>query len=101
VPKFRVTLRDPRPMCSPGERPINPFLIRDIFSMPRTTHRSRVWEVDAKDEADVRRLLDEARAAGIEQVRGFELWEIEAIEPPLECDHVFDGDRCVKCGGVA
>jgi hypothetical protein len=71
-----VTLVSDQPIA--GDRQRNPFLVRDIFSL--TVRRpARVWEFDAKDEAEVRRYYDEAKAEDLDQVRGFSLTNIEEV----------------------
>ena len=75
MPQFKATATK----YTPGERPRNPFLVRDIFSSrwAGTTER-RTWEFDAADEAEVRRLFAEAQSMGVEQVVGFAL---ESVTP--------------------
>jgi hypothetical protein len=75
MPTFKVTLvRWHRP-----ERELNPFLIHNVFSIKRPC-TERVWEFEAADEAEVRRLFDEARAAGYDNVLGFDLARIEQVK---------------------
>lgn len=93
---YRVTLVSDAPIAS--DRPCNPFYIRDIFSY-KVRRAARVWEIEAESEAEVLRFYQEAKAQDLPNVRGFSLERIEAIPQP--CEHTFDDDRCVKCGGVA
>lgn len=78
MPKFKVTLRQWHHMRTEGPF-FNPFRARDIFRKRPCTHR--VWQFEAKDEAEVRRFYDEAKAANHENVRGFDLIRIEQISP--------------------
>jgi hypothetical protein len=58
-----------------GERIRNPFKIRDVFDpILRARTERRTWEsVEAKDEAEVRRLFAEAVKENINDMRGFVL----------------------------
>lgn len=75
MPMFRVTLDR---VAANQDLPRNPFFCR-IEHMPPVRRLCRTWEFEAKDEADVRRLLDEARAAGVDNVRGFSLRQIARV----------------------
>jgi len=75
MPMFRVTLQK----WGPAPTGRNPFLAN--IGALRSTVRERVWELKAKDEADVRRLYREACDLGIRQVIGFELARIERLAP--------------------
>jgi hypothetical protein len=77
VPKFRVELKEDHAIGRHGQ-PRNPFAFRDPFAAAR--RRYRVWEFEAKDEADVRRLYNEAKAANVENVRGFDLHSITQLD---------------------
>jgi hypothetical protein len=79
VPKFRVELKEDHAIGRHGE-PRNPFAFRDPFATAR--RRYRVWEFEAKDEAEVRRLYNEAKAADHENVRGFDLHSITLADAP-------------------
>jgi hypothetical protein len=80
VAKFKVQLERP---CANDGRPKNPFLIADIFN-PNYRLRSlvREWEIEAKDEAEVRELVRQAHEADIDNVRGFRLRQIERVKEP-------------------
>jgi hypothetical protein len=74
MPLYRVTLKE----VKDREWPFNPFKVRDIFAASRV--RCRVWEIEAKDEAEVRSYYDEAKRDGLENVRGYVLDSI-ALAP--------------------
>lgn len=76
MPKFTVTATK----RIPGERHPNPFLIRDIFDKRwAATVERRTWEIEAKDEAEIRRLFAEAKDRFLEPVDGFEIASITAL----------------------
>lgn len=73
--KFRVRLE--RLCAGGGVR--NPFLVSDVFQMEPRRVLVREWEIEAKNEREVRRLLKEAQDADLPNVRGFNLRSIERI----------------------
>ena len=75
MPKFKVELERPAP--SEGQTR-NPFVGGICGNI---TMSIRSWEFEAKDEAEVRRLLDEAIAQNIPNVRGYRLRSIQEIRP--------------------
>lgn len=81
MPLFRVELD--RVIHTPGERDHNPFL-RDIWNLPPVHRTVRSWEFEAKDEAEVRKLLKEAIAQNLPNVRGFNLRCITEIKAKNE-----------------
>lgn len=58
----------------------NPFRA-NIYAMGMSPSVERSWEFEADDEAEVRRLFNEAQDAGIPHVVGFELANITEISP--------------------
>lgn len=82
MPRFTVTLqRRLRDNCN---RPApNPFLAPLPHPDKKCTMSIRTWNFEAKDEAECRRLLDEAYAAGIPGVQGYTLRSIDE-EPKHE-----------------
>ncbi len=74
--KFRVILQRP---CANQPHTRNPFLIKDIWNIPSIRMICREWEVEARSENQVKKLLDEARKAGAPDVQGFHLHSIERI----------------------
>lgn len=59
----------------------NVFRARNVFESAGQT-RYRTYEFEAADTDECRRLFAEAQAHGIEDVRGFEICEIEEIPAP-------------------
>lgn len=88
MPMFRVELH--RPSVRYGERDPNPFL-RDIWNIPPRPVTVRSWEIEAKDEAEVRAYLDEAYKQKLPNVQGFTLRLIERIEPTVSMEGAVDG----------
>ena len=76
MPLYRVTLRQWHHLREEGPF-FNPFRSRDIWRKRPCTHR--IWEFEAADEDEVRRLFSEAKATDCDNVRGFELISIEAV----------------------
>lgn len=76
---YRVTLRSDTPVRRSDGREINPFRIRDIFGV-RAMRNYRIWEFEAADEAEVRRLYDEAKREDLPNVRGYSLASIEKLK---------------------
>jgi hypothetical protein len=76
VPKFRVELERP----APREFFRNPFRAPMPSVGATIPMRVRSWEFEAKDEAEVRRLLQEAQDQDIDNVRGFRLRSITQIQ---------------------
>lgn len=75
MPKFKVEVERSLGLLDGA----NPFEIRDIFRDRLVTMSIRVFEFEAKDETEVRRLFEEAKAADIAEVRGYSLRLIEQI----------------------
>lgn len=79
MPMFKVELHRPARKSYNGMPEPNPFLA----SLPAPGRKSnwivRAWTFEAKDEAEVKKLLGEAYGAGIEGVRGFSLRSIEIV----------------------
>jgi hypothetical protein len=77
MPQFKVELD--RRIFAPGERPRNPFLA----GMPRldATHEVsvRTWEIEARSESHVRRLLADAYKRDLPNVRGYKLRSIQRL----------------------
>jgi hypothetical protein len=90
MPKFRVELKEDHPVGKHGQ-PLNPFAIRDPFHAAR--RRFRVWEFEAKDEAEVRALYNDAKARDLENVRGFELHSITLMGSGVESRHAAASGR--------
>lgn len=62
----------------------NPFLAfqtAESFEGATCKVLVRVWEFDAADEAEVRRLFEEAKRDGEPQVQGMRIRSIEDISP--------------------
>lgn len=76
MPLFRVELDRVDRLA--GERDHNPFL-RDIWSLPPVHKTVRSWEFEAKNEAEVRKLLKEAYEQNLPNVRGFNLRSITRV----------------------
>lgn len=78
MPRFKVALHR-RVRDGYGGHEPNPFLAP--LPPPGKTHTMaiREWEFEAKDEAEVRRLLQEARDKGVPGVQGYSLRSIEQI----------------------
>lgn len=76
VAKFRVEIE--RVVKSDlGRNPFHPIHI----SMNMTSQsRVRVWEFEAKDEADARRLFKEAQDMDLPNVRGFTLRSVKLLD---------------------
>lgn len=81
MPMWRVELD--RRLLSPGEHARNPFLGGIPAPGTTVTMSVRAWEFEAKDEAEVRAILDSARAADLPAVRGYKLRSIQRIERQL------------------
>lgn len=82
--RFRVVAERPVGLFY-GDRPVsNPFAIRDVFS-PRLRARveRRTWpEIEAADEAELRRLFTEyTRLPG---KRGFAIVSVEPLDKPAD-----------------
>lgn len=76
--KYRVSLE--RILPGPAIRnPFTAFRTAETFYGATCKVLVRTWELDATDEADVRRLLDEARAENVPGVQGMKLRSIERI----------------------
>lgn len=83
MPTFKVTAtRAERPTHN-GQPITNPFAIRDIFSPGlRQRIERRTWEnIEAEDEAAVRRFFEDAIRQYHEHVHGFTIEKIERIAP--------------------
>lgn len=86
MPRFKVALhrriRDNYHSPEP-----NPFLAP--LPAPGRTHSMSVreWELDARDEAEVRRLLKEAQDTGVANVRGYSLRSIERLPETVGEEH--------------
>lgn len=76
MPRYKVTLER---LCTPvpPTRERNPFFVRDIWNFEPRRVLLREWEMEAKDEAEVKRFLGEAREQNLVNVRGFTLRSIE------------------------
>lgn len=83
MPWFKVTLQKRTWLTS---RPSNPFTrkLKSDNAAPESFTTLREWTFQAKSRADVERLYEEAKAQGIEQVRGFELANIERVPKPAD-----------------
>lgn len=79
MPTFRVILSRRITPSRYGMPEPNPFLASLPAPGKGATHVLREWVFEAKDEAEIKKLLDEARAAGIANVQGFSLQSIERI----------------------
>lgn len=75
--KFRVELH--RRIHRPGERAVNPFLAPMPAPGQRSMMNVRSWEFEAKDEAEVRRLLEIAYERKYANVVGYTLRSIERL----------------------
>jgi hypothetical protein len=79
MPTFKVALHRPVRKSYNGMPEPNPFLA----ALPAPGRKSnwivREWTFEARDEAEVKKLLAEAYGAGIEGVRGFSLRSIERV----------------------
>lgn len=73
---FRVTLRRWDHMKDEGLF-FNPFRVRDIWRTRPCTER--VWEFEARDEAQVRAFYEDAKKKNLPNVHGFDLIRIEKI----------------------
>lgn len=76
--KFKVIAEKSHGIRGANGRPVNPFLIRNIFDPDlRCTVERRTWdEIEAQSEKELRRLFDEAGSA----TAGFRLVHIERID---------------------
>lgn len=77
--KFRVELQ--RCVRSGlGER--NPFHVQlsNISLDTKSTYSVRMWEFEAKNEAEVRRLYEEAVEQNLPNVRGYTIRSIQRVE---------------------
>lgn len=79
MPQFKVTLHRPMRKNYHGMPEPNPFLASLPAPGRKSTWILREWTFEAKDEAEVRRLLGEAYGTGIENVREFSLRSIERL----------------------
>lgn len=77
MPKFRVSIQ----RVVKSGLPPNPFVPIQISMSARSRSLVRVWEFDAKDEAEVRRLFKEAQDQDAPYVRGFTMRSVEQIGP--------------------
>ena len=78
MPRFKVTVERSLGIYGGTDRPLNPFEIRDIFSPLLHERKSlRVFEFDAKDEAEVQWYFDEAVKADTPEIRGYKIRSIE------------------------
>lgn len=82
--RFRVALHR-RLRDGYGPEP-NPFLAPLPAPGKTATMSVREWEFEAKDEAEVRRLLDEARERDVAAVRGYSLRSIERLPEPQQAE---------------
>ena len=73
---FRVTLQRP---CANQPHTRNPFLIKDIWNIPPTRMICRAWDVEPRNEKQIKKLLEEARKGGAQDVQGFHLHSIERL----------------------
>jgi hypothetical protein len=89
MPRFKVALHRRIRENYHSPEP-NPFLAP--IPAPGVVHSMsiREWEFDAKDEDEVRRLLEEAREQGVANVAGYHLRSIERV--CADCGTTFD--RC-------
>ena len=98
MPMFKVELD--RRIFAPGEIPRNPFLA----GMPQlgATHEVsvRAWEFEAKDEKEVRRLLDQAYKQDLPNVRGYKLRSITRLPEKASADGRGPNGECPVCGGI-
>lgn len=86
-----------------GERPVNPFLVRDVFD-PGLRHRveRRTWsDIPATNEKAARALFERACAASAD-LKGFRLVSIVEVRPPLtSCGYCSyeeaDGELIEQC----
>lgn len=69
---FIVTLKKEASLL----RTRNPFIPLSILANTNSPNL-RIWEFEAKDEEEVRRLYNEAKASGLPLVQGFQLHEIK------------------------
>jgi hypothetical protein len=74
MPIFRVKIEKP----VQSSRMRNPF--RPISMNSKINTYVRVWEFEAKDEAEVRMYFEEAKKADLPNVKGYELKSIEQIK---------------------
>jgi hypothetical protein len=87
MPQFKVTLhRRVRENYSGLPEP-NPFLAS--IPAPGRTHQMilREWTFEAKNETEVRKLLNNAYGAGIPNVQGFSLRSIERLSNDTGASH--------------
>jgi len=79
VAKFRVSLHRRMREDYSGMPEPNPFLRGMPGDGARVNMAVRMWEFEASDEAEVRKLLQEAYDTDIPGVRGFTLRSIEQL----------------------
>lgn len=87
MPMFKVALHR-RMRDSYGTMPEpNPFLGGLPPDGKTVQMHVREWELEARDETEVRRLLQEAYDADIPNVRGYSLRQITRLPSPQEAKH--------------
>jgi hypothetical protein len=74
--RYRVTLEK---VLGDWRNPFLAFKTAESFEGATCQVLTRTWEFEAKDEQEVRRLFEEAKREGIEQVRGMRIRSIEQI----------------------
>lgn len=77
--KFKVTIERVVESGLKGRNPFHPIHV-SIDATSRVA--CRVWEFEAKDEAEVRKLFKEAQDQNLPNVRGFTLRSIERVDKP-------------------
>jgi len=65
------------------ELPVNPFL-KPLDLNTRISMSIREWDIEAKNETEVRKFLKEAYDKGFANVRGYRLRSIEPLTPSAE-----------------
>lgn len=94
MPTYRVELVRHVPLV---DMPRNPFLASiDVLKPIPCSTTARVWEFEAKNEREVRRLLKEAFEQNLPNVRGFHLGSITRLcicADPESCTEPVEGCR--------
>lgn len=89
MPMFKVTLEKPMGLYGANNRPMNPFLVGDIFNPHLHVKKLlREFTFEADDEEHVKLLLQQARTAGCDNVKGYDLRSIELV-PATDCEPAF------------
>lgn len=82
--RFKVKLE--RVLNPIGGKAINPFLVNlCLIDMGDTVSVSvREWEMEAKDESEVRKFYEDACKRDLPNVRGYNLRSIERIDAAMQ-----------------